>query len=153
MNYLPRLHKPFIALVLLLVVSLACRGGMPSATPEPTMDIAQSIASTQSAAPVLPIITNTITFTPFPSDTPTTIPTITPLLLPSPLPTSTLAAIVPTLAPAAGACSCAGDTLNCSDFSSHSSAQACYSYCVSVGVGDIHGLDSDGDGDACESLP
>lgn len=30
-------------------------------------------------------------------------------------------------------------------------AQACFNYCVAQGVGDIHGLD--GDGDACESLP
>lgn len=50
-------------------------------------------------------------------------------------------------------CSCGGDTLNCSDFSSHSSAQACHDYCISQGSGDIHSLDSNGDGDACESLP
>lgn len=51
-------------------------------------------------------------------------------------------------------CTCAGDTLNCSDFDTQAQAQACYDYCVSQGRGDIHGLDgSDHDGRACESLP
>ena len=49
-------------------------------------------------------------------------------------------------------CSCSGDSLNCSSFSSHASAQSCFSYCMSQGKGDIHKLDQDGDGDACESL-
>jgi hypothetical protein len=74
------------------------------------------------------------------------VPTSTPLRLP----TRTLVSIVPTSAPAQGVCSCGGDTLNCSDFSSHSSAQACFNYCVSVGRGDIHRLDRDNDGSACE---
>jgi hypothetical protein len=51
-------------------------------------------------------------------------------------------------------CSCSGDTLNCSDFSTHSSAQECFEYCISKGVGDIHKLDgNDKDGLACEGLP
>jgi hypothetical protein len=49
-----------------------------------------------------------------------------------------------------GICSCSGDTLNCPDFSSHSSAQACFDYCVQQGAGDIHKLDRDNDGLACE---
>jgi hypothetical protein len=52
-----------------------------------------------------------------------------------------------------GVCSCSGDTLNCSDFSSQSSAQTCYDFCKSTGVGDIHVLDGNNDGIACESLP
>jgi hypothetical protein len=78
----------------------------------------------------------------------TTIPTFTPL----PLPTNTLVVVIPTSPPAAGVCSCSGDTYNCSDFSSHASAQACFNYCVSIGRGDIHRLDGNNDGDACESL-
>lgn len=64
-------------------------------------------------------------------------------------------AIIPTNAGGGGAvCSCSGDTLNCSDFSTHSQAQACYNYCFSLGRGDVHGLDgNDKDGLACESLP
>lgn len=50
------------------------------------------------------------------------------------------------------ACSCSGDTYSCSDFSSHAEAQSCYEYCIAEGAGDIHQLDGDSDGDACESL-
>ena len=73
---------------------------------------------------------------------------------------------VPTVAPSGGGgntssggggnavCNCGGPDLNCSDFRTHSSAQACYDYCVSQGYGDIFGLDgNDRDGLACESLP
>jgi micrococcal nuclease len=70
--------------------------------------------------------------------------------------------LVPTLAvvpPAdngggTAACDCNGPDLNCGDFGTHSAAQACYSYCVSQGFGDIFRLDgNDNDGLACESLP
>lgn len=54
---------------------------------------------------------------------------------------------------ASGVCSCSGNQYNCPDFSTHANAQACYEYCKSVGRGDIHRLDGDNDGLACESLP
>lgn len=66
------------------------------------------------------------------------------------LATPTLEAIQPTLPPQSAVCSCSGDTLNCGDFSSHSSAQACFNYCISQGRGDIHRLDGNNDGTACE---
>lgn len=50
-------------------------------------------------------------------------------------------------------CDCAGPDLNCSDFSTHAAAQACYDYCKQHGYGDVFGLDADKDGQACESLP
>ncbi len=51
-------------------------------------------------------------------------------------------------------CNCKGPDLDCRDFSSHSSAQACYNYCASQGYGDVFRLDgSDNDGKACEALP
>jgi len=50
-------------------------------------------------------------------------------------------------------CDCSGPDLNCSDFSTHAEAQACYEHCLQQGYGDIHGLDGDDDGIACESLP
>ena len=50
-------------------------------------------------------------------------------------------------------CSCSGNIYNCSDFSTHSQAQACYDYCKDQGHGDVHRLDSDNDGSACETLP
>lgn len=53
----------------------------------------------------------------------------------------------------APACNCSGNLYNCSDFSTHADAQACFAYCQSAGAGDIHRLDSDSDGIACESLP
>ena len=74
----------------------------------------------------------------------------------TPASTPTLAPATATTAPTqppAAVCGCSGDLYNCSDFSTHAAAQACYNYCVAQGVGDIHGLDGDGDGDACESLP
>ena len=49
--------------------------------------------------------------------------------------------------------SCSGNTLNCADFGTHASAQACFNYCISQGTGDIHRLDSDNNNIACESLP
>ncbi len=66
---------------------------------------------------------------------------------------------LPTQAPSGGGggsavCNCSGPDLDCKDFSSHASAQACYEYCVSQGFGNIFRLDGkDNDGVACESLP
>ncbi len=83
----------------------------------------------------------TATYTPSPT------PTITPTPSITPTPTDT-----PTMTPT-GPCSCASDTLNCSDFSTQPEAQACYNYCESTGHGDIHRLDGDNNGLACQSLP
>ena len=67
---------------------------------------------------------------------------------------------IPTVVPVTGGggggnapCTCNGPDLDCGDFSSHASAQACYRYCASEGFGDVFRLDRDGDGSACESLP
>jgi hypothetical protein len=63
----------------------------------------------------------------------------------------------PTVAPPkpapATTCNCSGNVYNCANFSTHAAAQACYNYCISIGRGDIHRLDGDNDGIACESLP
>lgn len=50
-------------------------------------------------------------------------------------------------------CSCSSNSLNCANFSTHSQAQSCFNYCIGQGRGDIHRLDGDNDGVACESLP
>jgi len=71
---------------------------------------------------------------------------------PTAVPTSA-PAVVPTSPPPAAVCDCSGNLYNCSDFSTHAQAQACYDYCVSQGRGDIHRLDGDNDSVACESLP
>lgn len=85
--------------------------------------------------------TTAILDTPTPTSTPTATPTNTPTLTPT----------ATTVQP--GPCPCDADTLNCADFSDRASAQACYDHCVAQGAGDIHRLDQNDDGLACESLP
>ncbi|MFA6474758.1 MAG: thermonuclease family protein [Patescibacteria group bacterium] len=48
---------------------------------------------------------------------------------------------------------CSSDVYNCSDFSTQTDAQNVYDYCMIQVGSDIHGLDSDDDGEACETLP
>ena len=45
---------------------------------------------------------------------------------------------------------CSSNIYNCGDFTTQEEAQAVYDEC---GAEDIHGLDNDGDGEVCESLP
>lgn len=87
--------------------------------------------------------TSTPTFTPTSTETPIPSPTSTE----TPVPTSTATQIP------SGPCLCSGDLYNCSDFQTQAAAQACFDFCVSVGAGDIHRLDRDNNGVACESLP
>jgi micrococcal nuclease len=51
-----------------------------------------------------------------------------------------------------GTYECGTNTYNCPDFSSHAEAQDVFELCGGVG-NDVHSLDRDGDGVACESLP
>jgi len=48
-------------------------------------------------------------------------------------------------------CSCSGNLYNCPDFSTPAEAQACYKHCMQVTGYDVHELDRDKDGIACES--
>ena len=50
-------------------------------------------------------------------------------------------------------CDCSGDNLNCGNFGTHAEAQACFDYCMATVGSDVHKLDQNNDGDACESLP
>ena len=61
--------------------------------------------------------------------------------------------VAPTATTPPAVCACGGDYYNCADFSTHYAAQACYDYCMEQAGSDVHHLDSDGDGEACESLP
>jgi len=45
---------------------------------------------------------------------------------------------------------CSSDVYNCGDFTTQAEAQEVYDYC---GPEDVHGLDRDGNGEACEGLP
>lgn len=48
-------------------------------------------------------------------------------------------------------CDCSGDVYNCDNFESQEVAQVCYEYCQeTTDEPDIHGLDLNGDGEACE---
>lgn len=49
--------------------------------------------------------------------------------------------------------SCTSNQYNCTDFTTHAEAQAVHDKCMTETGTDIHKLDSDGDGEACESLP
>lgn len=49
-------------------------------------------------------------------------------------------------------CLCAGDSMNCDDFTTQAEAQECFEFCGGS-ERDVHRLDADGNGLACEILP
>ena len=55
--------------------------------------------------------------------------------------------------PIISSCSCFYNEYNCDDFSSHREAQACFERCMDLVGYDIHWLDGDDDGIACEWNP
>ena len=86
-----------------------------------------------------------------------------PTVAPSPSATSTtfsanrvawLPLIVLPLGSTSGPCLCTEDLYNCTrDFATQAEAQACFDHCWDRVSYDIHRLDADGDGEACETLP
>ncbi|MEK6847902.1 MAG: hypothetical protein AABX50_02135 [Nanoarchaeota archaeon] len=46
---------------------------------------------------------------------------------------------------------CGSDSYNCGNFTTQAQAQMVFDYCEPT-AGDIHGLDADGNGEACEGL-
>lgn len=58
----------------------------------------------------------------------------------------------PAAAPPASVCTCSGIDYDCGDFSSWSAAQGCFNYCLQTVGYDVHRLDQDNDGIACESM-
>lgn len=77
------------------------------------------------------------------------IPTLAPIestVTPIPTFTQIPVQLIPTNSPVQSDCTCSFDAYNCDN----PQADRCYSVCVSQGAGDIHGLDRDGDGRACE---
>jgi hypothetical protein len=88
-------------------------------------------------------------------DPPTATPTPTATATTQPVNTATP---TPTLTPTATATMqllyiCDRDAYNCSNFNTQAAAQTVYNYCAALGFGDIHKLDNNNDGEACESLP
>ena len=112
----------------------------------------------QSSNPTVALIQAQVSSTAFILPT-LTQPATSTLNVPTVGPAPTLIYVFPTNTRASGGgtsgiCPCSGDTLNCTeDFSTQAQAQACFIYCVAQGAGDIHRLDGNNDGVACESLP
>lgn len=91
---------------------------------------------------------------------PTSVPALLPEATKTPIPTSTAIATLtptPTMTPSATvtivAFDCSHDAYNCSDFTTQSQATQVLNFCRNLGFGDIHKLDNDNDGVACEDLP
>ncbi len=129
---------------MLLILALILAGSLFS----PHIGHGQTIP--QSINIYLPIVAHIVpTVTPVPTITPTN----------TPLPTATtapLATVTPTPQPTATEALrfiCDHDAYNCSNFSTQAAAQEVFNYCAERGFGDIHRLDFDGNGVACESLP
>lgn len=99
-----------------------------------------------------PTATSTATATVGPTSTPTSTATATHTTVPATATRTTVPATA-TATTEAAVCGCSGDLYNCSDFGTQAQAQACFNYCYVRGYGDVHHLDADGDGEACESLP
>jgi hypothetical protein len=112
---------------------------LPTLTPAPVIVPEPLILSPQTATPASPPVAATVT-SPQAGGAPQT------ALVP---PTSSIfpqATIVDSLA----ACSCTSSLYTCSNFSNWSVAQACYTHCQVVAGYDIHNLDPDRNGIACE---
>lgn len=135
----------------------------PSATPTATVTATATPTMTRTASATP---TATMTRTARPTATGTATPTNTPRATASSTPTKTpkpTATAKPTKTPKPtatatreppGNCStCAADVYNCSDFGSQEDAQACFDYCMEQVGYDVHNLDGDDNGIACESLP
>jgi len=132
--------------------------------PTPTRVPPTPVPPTPTRVPPTPIpatATPTYTFTPVPTLVPTLLPpTPTATSQPTSTPASSFASgsassISSNSSFASGSasilsCSCSADIYDCSDFINPSSATACFSYCGSVGAGDIHQLDDNQNGVACE---
>lgn len=50
------------------------------------------------------------------------------------------------------ACVCSSNSYNCKDFPNRAAAQACFESCRAAGAGDVHHLDGDNNGQACEAM-
>ena len=116
----------------------------PSATNPPPTDLPPTSPPPTNPPPTSPPPTNPPPTNPPPTNPP---PTNPPPTNPPP-PTSP----PPTSPPSSGVCNCSID-YNCSDFATHAAAQECFESCGGGPGYNWSGLDGDGDGEACESLP
>lgn len=120
----------FLAILLLLVFWFSSNQNRQQVNRQRTQTSAQTSAQTGGQ-----ISLPTATWTPWP----------TVHIAPSSISPETLAA--------ESSCSCQENLYNCSDFATSRQAQACMLRCYQQTGADIHWLDGDDDGDACELLP
>lgn len=160
LNYIVAIVFSICCVCLVSIFAVTSSGDILS-TPTPALkiqqlDISTIIAQTSSAAQTQTLIAAPFTSTPFIFDTPTILLPVTLASTWTSIPTQTpfVLATQPVNQNQNAVCSCAGDTLNCGNFSTQKSAQACMDYCIAQSAGDIHNLDGGGvKGLACESLP
>ena len=105
-----------------------------------TKIVLPSVESTSSYPTIVMVPTKLISSTPLPTRTTFVLPTATAFTSSQPI------------NPGSSLCTCSLD-YNCSDFSSHFTAQTCFNSCGGSSSFNWSQLDSDGDGQACESLP
>lgn len=130
---------------LLPVILGEVAGPVPTMTPSLTATATSTGTATHTPTITMtPTATGTSTSTGTPTATPTK--TATPTITMTPTATATRSA-------PPGCSTCAADIYNCSDFGTQAAAQACFDYCWEQVGYDVHGLDGDGNGVACESLP
>jgi len=162
----PSTNRKAINLIIAFIAVFCCvcigigfiANGMDTeTTPTPVTKKQQLILPTETFTSVDSLFPSATAPKSFASRTPIPPPTRRPTWTPEPATNTPLPIkpIVPIIVPGSGnsggVCSCSGDTMNCTNFGSQSSAQACYNYCVKQGKGDIHKLDQDNNGVACES--
>jgi len=137
-----RLEVPNLTLLPTKLTTWTALPSPPTSSPTLTQTYLPSVTNTFT-----PEITASQTITPTVTLTPTDT-LIPPTFTPVPIPTDTQPP--PTAAPI---CNCSRD-YNCSDFTTHNKAQACFNSCGGSKTNNWSRLDgSDKDGKVCESLP
>ena len=111
----------------------------PTATAQPTAPAeSQTVQATATFEP-----TRTVE----PLETTYASPTMQPTDISAPIPTGTKR--LPLTESEAALCSCTNNLYNCGDFASQAAAQACFVHCGPI---DVHGLDKNNNGQACEDF-
>lgn len=113
-------------------------------TPYPTTQITQKVSPTIPVVSFQTTSTSKITAIPTTANKPVVRTTVEATTIPSPSVVASSQSSEP--------CSCSSDNYNCRNFKSRAEAQSCYEYCKSQDRGDIHNLDGDNNGQACESI-
>jgi len=156
------MNKIKIVILLLIIGSLlisgcstTTRSEIPTTNPISLNQTVQIVVTMQAPIPEITtaIIPETAT-TASPQATRTTIPptrTTFPTKTNTPFSTTLPEKMASGISSESVVCGCSTDQYNCADFSTQAAAQSCYEYCISQGRGDIHRLDMDKDGLACEN--